>query len=94
MLYHSEYVARLIPSLVSARIRTCNEAARASSGALLPVIRNSTFDAVQLLTFIATPPYRGWQRSEGLLLLHSFPSLDIFVAFSILRFDASAKSVS
>ncbi len=25
-----------------------------------------------LLTyFIATPPYRGWQRSEGLLLLHS-----------------------
>ncbi len=27
--------------------------------------------------FIATPPYRGWQRSEGLLLLHSFLSLDI-----------------
>ncbi len=49
----------------------------------------------ELLTyFIATPPYRGWQRSEGLLLLHSFLSLDIFVAFSILRFGTSAKSVS
>ncbi len=31
-----------------------------------------------LLYFIATPPYRGWQRSEDLLLLHSFLSLDIF----------------
>ncbi len=39
-----------------------------------------------LLTyFIATPPYRGWQRSEGRLLLRSFLSFDIFVAFSILR---------
>ncbi len=27
--------------------------------------------------FIATPPYRGWQRSEGRLLLHSFLSLDM-----------------
>ncbi len=27
--------------------------------------------------FIATPPDRGWQRNEGLLLL-SFLSLDIF----------------
>ncbi len=27
--------------------------------------------------FIATPPDRGWQRNEGLLLLHSFLSLDI-----------------
>ncbi len=44
--------------------------------------------------FIATPPDRGWQRNEGLLLLHSFLSLDIFVAFSILRFGTSAKSVS
>ncbi len=34
--------------------------------------------AKQLTYFIATPPYRGWQRSEGLLLLHSFLSLDIF----------------
>ncbi len=42
---------------------------------------------VHLLTyFIATPPDRGWQRNEGLLLLHSFLSLDISVAFSILRF--------
>ncbi len=44
--------------------------------------------------FIATPPYRGWQRSEGRLLLHSFLSLDMFVAFSILRFGTSVKSVS
>ncbi len=44
--------------------------------------------------FIATPPYRGWQRSEGRFLLHSFLSLDMFVAFSILRFGTSAKSVS
>ncbi len=44
--------------------------------------------------FIATPPDRGWQRSEGLLLLHSFLSLHILVAFSILRFGTSAKSVS
>ncbi len=44
--------------------------------------------------FIATPPYRGWQRSDGLFLLHSFLSLNIFVAFSILRFGTSAKSVS
>ncbi len=28
-----------------------------------------------LTYFIATPPYRGWQRNEGLLLLHSFLSL-------------------
>ncbi len=28
--------------------------------------------------FIATPPHRGWQRNEGLFLLHSFLSLDIF----------------
>ncbi len=27
-----------------------------------------------LLTFFATPPDRGWQRNEGLLLLHSFLS--------------------
>ncbi len=39
-----------------------------------------------LIYFIATPPDRGWQRNEGLLLLHSFLSLDILVAFSILRF--------
>ncbi len=44
--------------------------------------------------YIATPPYRGWQRSEGRLLLHSFLSLDMFVAFSILRFGTSAESVS
>ncbi len=30
-----------------------------------------------LIYFIETPPYRGWQRNEGLLLLHSFLSLDI-----------------
>ncbi len=48
-----------------------------------------------LLTyFIATPPYRGWQRRKSRLLLHGFVSLDIFVAFSILRFGTSAKSVS
>ncbi len=29
--------------------------------------------------FIATPPYRVWQRSEGRLLLHSFLSLDMLV---------------
>ncbi len=50
---------------------------------------------LNLLTyFIATPSYRGWQRNEGLLLLHSFLSVDILVAFSILRFRTSAKSVS
>ncbi len=43
---------------------------------------------------IATPPYRGWQRSEGRLLLHSVLSLEMFGAFSILRFGTSAKSVS
>ncbi len=37
-----------------------------------------------LLTLLATPPDRGWQRNEGLLLLHSFLSFDILVAFSIL----------
>ncbi len=47
-----------------------------------------------LTYFIATPLDRGWQRKEGLLLFHSFLSLDIFVAFSILRFGTSAKSVS
>ncbi len=32
---------------------------------------------VELLTcFIATPSDSGWQRNEGLLLLHSFLSLD------------------
>ncbi len=44
------------------------------------VLRNSIY----LLTcFIATPPDRRWQRNEGVLLLHSFLSLDILVAFSI-----------
>ncbi len=47
---------------------------------------------ILLIYFIATPPYRGWRRGEGLLLLHSFLSLDISVAFSILRFGASEKS--
>ncbi len=52
-------------------------------------------EVIWLLTyFIATPPDRGWQRNEGVLLLHSFLSLDILVAFSILRFGTSAKSVS
>ncbi len=40
--------------------------------------------SILLTYFIATPPYRGWQRSEGRLLLHSFLSLDMFVAF-VLR---------
>ncbi len=44
--------------------------------------------------FIANPPSRVWHRNEGLLLLHSFLSLDILVAFSILRLGTSAKSVS
>ncbi len=47
-----------------------------------------------LTYFIAAPPDRGWQRNQGLLLLHSFLSLDILVAFSILRFGAFAKRVS
>ncbi len=33
-----------------------------------------------LTYFIENPPDRGWQRSEGLLLLHSFLSLDILVS--------------
>ncbi len=37
-----------------------------------------------LTYFIATPPDRGWQRNEGLLLLHSFLSLDILQDFSVL----------
>ncbi len=50
---------------------------------------------VDFLTyFIANPPARGWQRNEGLLLLHSFLYVDILKAFSILRFSTSAKSVS
>ncbi len=44
--------------------------------------------------FITAPPDRGWQHNEGLLLLHSFLSLDILVEFSILRFGASAKVIS
>ncbi len=48
---------------------------------------NTSLDA--LIYFIATLPDRGWQRNEGLLLLHSFLSLDILVAFSILRFGTS-----
>ncbi len=49
----------------------------------------------QILTyFIATRPYRGWQRSECRLLLHSFLSLDMFAAFSILRFGTFEKTVS
>ncbi len=47
-----------------------------------------------LTLFIATPPGWGCQRNEGLVLLHSFLSLDNLVAFSILRFGTSAKSVS
>ncbi len=43
--------------------------------------------------FIATPPDRGWQRNEGLLLLHSFLSLDILVAFSAVdKIIKQAKS--
>ncbi len=59
-------------------------------------IRQDPLDFLRepLTYFIATPPDRGWQRNEGLLLLHSFLSFDILVAFSILRFDTSAKSVS
>ncbi len=30
-----------------------------------------------LLTLKPTPPDRGWERNEGLLLLHSFLFLDI-----------------
>ncbi len=36
-----------------------------------------------LLTLLQLLLIRGWQRNEGLLLLHSFLSLDILVAFSI-----------
>ncbi len=43
-----------------------------------------------LLTLLQLPPYRCWRRSEGRLLLHSFLSLDKFVAFSILNFGTSA----
>ncbi len=35
---------------------------------------------VELSYFIATPPSRGWQRSEDLLVLHSFLSSDILKA--------------
>ncbi len=45
-------------------------------------------DSEMLTYFIATRPDRGWQRNEGLLLLHSF------LAFSTLWFGTSAKSVS
>ncbi len=37
-------------------------------------------DMLLLSFFIATPLDRGWQRNEGLLLLHSFLSLDILVS--------------
>ncbi len=47
---------------------------------------SSSIESTSGTYFIATPPDRGWQRNEGLLLLHSFLSLDILVAFSILRF--------
>ncbi len=52
------------------------------NGLIVPEV---TLHQTLLTYFITTPPYRGWQRSEGLLLLHSFLSLDIFVAFSIVR---------
>lgn len=48
----------------------------------------------QCYLFIATLPSIGWQRSEGLLLLHSFVSSDILAALSIVRLGASAMSVS
>ncbi len=58
------------------------------------VLTTATDDLLSLLTcFIATPPDRGWQRNEGLLLLHSFLSLDTLVALSMLRFGRSARSV-
>ncbi len=39
-----------------------------------------------LLTYyIATPPDRGWQRNEGLLLLHRFLSLDITTRFQMRK---------
>ncbi len=34
----------------------------------------------KLTYFLAAPPSRGWQRSEGLLLLHSFLSSDTLIA--------------
>ncbi len=58
------------------------------------MIQNSFPSPYNLTYFIAAPPDRGRQRNEGLLLLHSFLSLDILVEFSILRFSTSAKSVS
>ncbi len=43
-----------------------------------------------LLTyFIATPPYRGWHRSEGLSLLHSFLSLDIVLTSITIKHATS-----
>ncbi len=42
---------------------------------------NETVTRTVYYYFIATPPDRGCQRNEGLLLLHSFLSLDILVAF-------------
>ncbi len=35
-----------------------------------------------LTYFIVAPPGRDWQRNEGLLLLHSFLSLEMLVAFN------------
>ncbi len=45
-------------------------------------------------SLLQLPLDRGWQRNEGVLLLHRFLSLDILVTFSILTFGTSAKSVS
>ncbi len=41
---------------------------------------------ITYLLYCTYPLLEVGNRSEGLLLLHSFLSLDIFVAFSILRF--------
>ncbi len=43
-----------------------------------PLVNVTSDRGIVVLTyFIAAPPDRGWQRNEGLLLLHSFLSLDI-----------------
>ncbi len=78
---------------IARNVLSCDDACKFT---VLEFLSDNTSDIFRhiLTYFIATPPYRGWQRSEGLLLLHSFLSLDISVAFSILRFGTSARSVS
>ncbi len=68
--------------LIAAHERDCAVAVHNGSAAVVAetctFLKNLYLKGPTVSTcFIATPPGRGWQHNEGLLLLHSFLSLDI-----------------